>query len=112
MAQMDPEPALDNRLVDRVIAYLQTRNTDLFPFTTGFDEQREHAFVRDLRMGLSDLTESGAKRGTSASGFLVSDRLLREVIGNWADANGGWPSGSNPADATSPLSALRNVSGT
>lgn len=106
MAQFDPEPAFDQRLVDRVITFLQTRDRGLFPFTQRFDVEREHAFVRDLRVGLSDLTESGAKRGTSASGFVVSDRRLHEIVREWEEAGGEWPEGSNPSDIDSPLTAV------
>lgn len=105
MAQRDPEPAFDQRLVDRVIAYLQTRDSRLFPFAEAFDEERRRAFVRDLRVGLSDLTESGAKRGTSASGFLVSDRRLHEIVDEWARARGDWPAGSDPRDPFTALTA-------
>ena len=106
MAQTDPAPAIDQRLVDRVITYLQTRDVNLFPFASLFDEARERAFVNDLRVGLSDLTESGSKRGTSASGFLVSDRRLHEIVAEWAEARGGWPEGSDPRDAFTSLTAV------
>jgi len=106
VAQIDPEPAFDQRLVDRVIAYLQTRDARLFPFAQGFDNERQRAFVRDLQVGLSDLTESGAKRGTSASGFLVSDKRLEEIVREWAEAAGGWPEGTDPTDADTSLSAV------
>jgi len=105
VAQTDPAPAFDQPLVERVIAYLQTRDARLFPFAAGFDEARAKAFVNDLRVGLSDLTESGAKRGTSASGFLVSDRRLHEIVAEWAAARGEWPEGSNPTDADTSLEA-------
>ncbi len=105
MAQTDPAPAFDQPLVERVIAYLQTLDNRLFPFAAGFDEARQKAFINDLRVGLSDLTESGAKRGTSASGFLVSDRRLHEIIAEWAGAGGDWPEGSNPTDAVTSLEA-------
>ncbi len=103
MAQFDPEPAFDQRLVDRAITFLQTRDKRLFPFTQRFDIEREHAFVRDLRAGLSDLTDSGAKRGTSASGFIVSDRRLHEIVREWEEAGGDWPEGSDPADEETAL---------
>lgn len=105
MAQTDPAPAFDPALVDRVIAYLQTRDVRLFPFAAGFDGDRHKAFVEDLRIGLSDLTESGGKRGTSASGFMVSDRRLHEIVQEWAAAGGEWPEGSNPTDADTSLEA-------
>ncbi len=105
MVQIDPAPAFDQPLIERAITYLQTRDVRLFPFAAGFDEARQKAFVNDLRVGLSDLTESGAKRGTSASGFLVSDRRLHEIIAEWAEASGEWPEGSNPTDADTSLEA-------
>ena len=112
MAQKDPAPSYNQPLVERVIAYLQTRDVRLFPFTAGFDAEREKAFVRDLRVGLSDLTESGSKRGTSASGFLVSDRRLIEIVEEWALAGGAWPEGSDPRDAFTSLTAVsREVGG-
>lgn len=106
MAQTDPAHAFDQQLVERVIAYLQTRDATLFPFTARFDDERERAFARDLQVGLSDLTESGAKRGTSASGFLVSDKRLEEIVDEWAAAGGEWPPGADPSDAYSPLAAV------
>lgn len=109
MAQIDPAHAFDQRLMERVIAYLQTRDVTLFPFTSGFDEERERAFVRDLQVGLSDLTESGAKRGTSASGFLVSDKRLEEIVDEWTAAGGEWPEGANPSDAHTSLAAVTRV---
>ncbi|MBA2777065.1 MAG: hypothetical protein H0U31_10090 [Chloroflexia bacterium] len=111
MAQTDPAHAFDQRLVERVIAWLQTRDTTLFPFTARFDSERERAFARDLQVGLSDLTESGAKRGTSASGFLVSDKRLEEIVDEWAAAGGEWPKGTNPSDANTSLAAVTRASG-
>jgi hypothetical protein len=98
VAQIDPQPLYDHRLVERVIAYLQTRDTSLFPFTARFDEARAKAFVNDLREGLAEITDSGSKRGTSASGFITSDELLREVVNDWAAAGGGWPLGADPSN--------------
>jgi hypothetical protein len=106
VAQLDPAPAFDQSLVERVVAWLQTRDRRLFPFTANFDDERERAFVRDLRTGLSDLTESGSKRGTSASGFLVSDRRLHEIVNEWAAAGGEWPEGSDPSDMFTSLGAV------
>jgi len=95
---VNPEPLYDHRLVERVVAYLQTRDPSLFPFTARFDEERQRAFVRDLRMGLSDITESGSKRGTSAAGFITSDDRLKEIVEDWAAAGGGWPLGADPTN--------------
>lgn len=108
MAQINPRPAFDQALVERAIAYLHTRDPQLFPFAANFDDERERAFVRDLRVTLNDLTESGSKRGTSAAGFLVSDLRLKLVVEAWAAADGSWPPGSDPRDATSLLYALEN----
>jgi len=98
VAQLDPAPAFDQALFDRVVTYLQTRDVRLFPFTSVFDEARQRAFVMDLRLALSDMTETGSKRGTSAAGFLVSDRRLRRIVNMWESANGDWPTGFEPED--------------
>lgn len=90
------EPLINNRLVDHVTDYLQSLDSSYFPFTERFDDERREAFVRDLRIGLSDLTESGAKRGTSSVGYITSDKRLHAVIDDWAAAEGGWPKGHNP----------------
>ena len=103
MAQVDPAPAFSQRLVDRAITYLQTRHPDLFPFVARLSEEDQDAFARDLRVGLSDLTESGSKRGTSSAGFLVSDKRLKEVVAAWTEADGELPSGTNPTDADTVL---------
>jgi hypothetical protein len=108
--QKDPEPAYNARLVDRVVEYLQTRDITLFPFTGRFDAAREKAFVRDLREGLSDLVDSGSARKTSATGFILSDRRLREVVSTWANAGGDWPADSDPSALDSPLAALEDAS--
>lgn len=94
--QISPEPLYHHGLAERAIAYLQTKDSSLFPFTAHFDDERQKAFINDLRIGLSDLTESGAKRGTSASGFITSDRRLLEIVQDWASAGGGWPLGADP----------------
>lgn len=96
--QIDPRPLYHHGIVERVITYLQTRDPELFPFAARFDEAREQAFVNDLRMGLSDIVESGAKRGTSASGYITSDKRLIEIVENWAAANGGWPLTQDPTN--------------
>jgi len=94
--QLKAEPAYDHRLAERVIVYLQTKDPALFPFTANFDEHQQKAFARDLREGLSDLQDSGSARKTSASGFIMHDRRLHEVVQEWAAAGGGWPLGSDP----------------
>ena len=96
--QIEPTPLYHHRLVERVIAYLQTKDASLFPFAARFDEERQKAFINDLRTGLSDLTESGSKRGTSAAGFITSDQRLRKIVDDWAEAGGGWPATQDPTN--------------
>lgn len=107
MAQIDPAPAFNMLMVDRVIEYLQTGNPRLFPFTAAFNAHQRRAFKRDLREGLSDLVDSGSARKTSATGKIMNDRRLREIIDEWARANGGWPIGADP---TTPVTALGSSS--
>jgi hypothetical protein len=106
VVQIDPEPLYNQKLAERVVDYLQTGDPALFPFTAHFDESQKRAFARDLRVGLSDITESGSKRGTSASGFITSDRRLHEIVAEWAAAHGAWPAGSDPRDGFTSLSAI------
>jgi hypothetical protein len=89
-----------------VIEYLQTRDSRLFPFTARFDEARRRAFVRDLRDGLADLTDSGSARKTSAVGFIMRDSRLHQIVHEWAAAGGGWPRGADPRNPTSALSSV------
>jgi hypothetical protein len=103
VAQIDPENRYSDWLVDRVVEYLQTRNPAIFPFTAAFDEHREMAFVRDLREGLGDVTDSGSARKTAATGFMTTDRELRRVVEEWAAAGGDWPEGSYPEEAVTGL---------
>ena len=91
MAQIDPYPPYYDDLVDRVVEYLQTRDSRLFPFTAVFDADQQAAFVRDLREGLSGITIGGSARKTSATGYVASDRALRRVLAEWSSADGGWP---------------------
>lgn len=107
MAQIDPAPAFNMLMVDRVVEYLQTNNPRLFPFAMHFNAQQRRAFKRDLREGLGDLVDSGSARKTSATGKIMNDRRLREVIDEWARANGGWPIGADP---TTPVTALGSSS--
>lgn len=104
--QIDPEPTYDHRLAERVIAYLQTRDSRLFPFTARFDADRERAFVRDLREGLAELTDSGSARKTSATGFTMRDERLHQIVSEWAAANGGWPLGADPRQASTALGPI------
>lgn len=96
MAQIDPYPPYYDDLVDRVVEYLQTRDSRLFPFTAVFDADQQAAFVRDLREGLSGITIGGSARKTSATGYVASDRALRRVLAEWSSADGGWPEGAFP----------------
>ena len=106
MAQIEPSPAYDHRLAELVVAYLQTGDERLFPFAARFDDARRRAFVRDLREGLSDLTDTGSARKTSAAGFMLSDRRLHEIVREWAAANGGWPRGADPRNPDTALGAI------
>jgi hypothetical protein len=103
VAQIDPENRYSDWLVDRAVEYLQTRDPAIFPFTAGFDEHREMAFVRDLRESLADVTDSGSARKTAATGFMTTDRELRRVVEEWAAAGGDWPEGSYPEEAVTGL---------
>lgn len=100
--QIEPNPLYHHGLVERVVAYLQTRDPELFPFAARFDDARQDAFIRDLRMGLSDIVESGSARKTSATGFITSDERLIEIVEDWAAANGGWPLGQDPTNPDGP----------
>lgn len=103
MAQIDPEPNYDHRLAERVVVYLQTKDARLFPFSAGFDDERRRAFVRDLREGLAEITDSGSARKTAATGFLMSDGRLHEIVREWAAARGEWPRGTDPQSRTTTL---------
>ena len=103
MAQFYPGQAYNHQLAARAVEFLQTRDPSLFPFASRFDDARRKAFMRQLQEALADLTDSGSARKTSASGFIVRDRRLREVVQNWALADGDWPPDSDPGD---PVTAL------
>lgn len=90
------EPPVNDRLITLVTNYLHTLDPQYFPFAAEFDDNRRRAFVRDLRIGLSDLQETGAKRGTSSTGYLASDKRLQAIVRDWAEAEGGWPKGQDP----------------
>ena len=96
MAQLDPGPNYDHRLVELVTLYLQTRDSRIFPFTEKFDDARQEAFMHDLRVALSELQDSGSARKTSAVGFIMSDSTLHGIVRVWALANGDWPVTSDP----------------
>lgn len=109
VAQIFPDQRYNDRLMDRVVAYLQTRDSRLFPFTAAFDDHRRAAFVRDLREGLSEITDSGSARKSAATGFTTSDQNLRRVIDEWAAAGGGWPEGSFPQDPVTAFGSSEPV---
>jgi len=103
--QIDPTPAYDHRLAERVITFLQTGDAGIFPFSARFDVDQRRAFIRDLREGLAELTDSGSARKTSATGFVMRDRRLHEIIAEWQAAGGGWPRGSDPRVPVTALGA-------
>ncbi len=107
MAQIDTYQAYHDRIADRVIVFLQTGDTSLFPFAAEFDEAKMAAFVHDLREALSSLTDSGSARKTSATGFVMSDDRINNVISEWARAGGGWPDGTNPSNPDTALGSVR-----
>jgi hypothetical protein len=96
VAQIDPEPLYDHRLLEWVTYYLQTQDATVFPFARNFDDERKRAFIHDLRVGLADLQDSGSARKTSATGFIMGDTLLKEVVTEWARADGDWPASADP----------------
>lgn len=103
MAQIEPERPYNDWLMERVVVYLQTRDARLFPFTETFNEQQRAAFVRDLREGLSEITDSGSARKTSATGFIANDQILKRIVEEWERASGNWPEGSFPQGAVTSL---------
>ena len=46
--QIDPRPLYHHGLVQRAIAYLQTRDPELFPFAARFDEARKRRAGSEL----------------------------------------------------------------
>ena len=107
MAQINVDPTYDHTLAERVIEYLQTRDAQLFPFTARFDAARRRAFIRDLREGLAELTDSGSARKTAATGYVMKDSRLHQIVREWAAAGGDWPRGADPRN---PVTALGSVS--
>jgi hypothetical protein len=103
VAQIEPRAPYNDWLMDRVVAYLQTRDWRLFPFTANFDVHQQAAFVRDLREGLGAVSPRGSARKTSATGFIASDQILRRIIDEWQAAAGQWPEGSFPSDPETSL---------
>lgn len=109
VAQIEPKRPYNDLLMDRVVAYLQTRDARLFPFTASFDERQQRAFMRDLREGLGEINDSGSARKTSATGFIASDQNLRRIIEEWQAARGGWPEGSFPQDPVTSLGSSTRI---
>jgi hypothetical protein len=83
VAQLFSPPDYDHALVERVVRFLETKDTSLFPFTATFNWDEKMAFMRDLRRALGSLTDSGSARKTAAVGFIMSDDELEEVIEHW-----------------------------
>lgn len=106
MAQFNVDPSYDHNLAERVVEYLQTRDARLFPFAARFDAERRRAFVRDLREGLAELTDSGSARKTSSTGFMMRDTRLHQIVREWAAAGGGWPRGADPRNPVTALGAV------
>jgi hypothetical protein len=107
VAQFNVDPTYDHNLAERVIEFLQTRDSRLFPFSARFDAPRRRAFIRDLREGLAELTDSGSARKTSSTGFMMKDTRLHQIVREWAAAGGDWPRGADPRN---PVTALGSVS--
>ena len=107
VAQIDPEPNYDHRLAERVVVYLQTKDPRIFAFSAGFTPEQRRAFMRDLREGLADLTDSGSARKTSATGFVMNDSRLHDIVREWAAARGSWPAGADPR---TPVTSLGSIS--
>jgi len=109
VVQVYPGESYDHDLAGRIIEFLQTRDAALFPFTARFDDARMMSFIQDLREALSDLTDSGSARKTASTGFMMRDRRLHEVVGEWASADGDWPPGADPRN---PVTSLGWAGGT
>lgn len=109
MAQITPPRSYHQELTQRVINFLQTGDPRLFPIVTQMDEARLAAFKRDLREGLGEVLDSGSARKTSATGRIVSDRRLIQIIEEWRAAGGGWPAGADPDAIDTALAALEDV---
>jgi hypothetical protein len=107
VAQIDPRPNYDHRLAERVVAYLQTRDSRIFPFSARFDDARRRAFVHDLREGLAEITDSGSARKSAASGFVMSDARLHQIVREWEAASGDWPRGADPRARVTTLGSTK-----
>ncbi|MBX3071869.1 MAG: hypothetical protein KF883_15295 [Thermomicrobiales bacterium] len=107
MAQIDPVPNYDHQLAQWATLYLQTKDPALFPFTREFDQARKDAFIYSLRVGLADLQDSGSARKTSATGFIMTDTLLHQIVHEWASAHGNWPPSADPSNPDGLIGWLR-----
>ncbi|MGD9713279.1 MAG: hypothetical protein AB7V46_14595 [Thermomicrobiales bacterium] len=107
MAQIDPIPNYDHRLAQWATLYLQTKDPALFPFARDFDDARQRAFIYSLRVGLAELQDSGSARKTSATGFIMNDSLLHQIVQEWASANGDWPPSADPHNPDGLIGWLR-----
>ena len=107
MAQIDPEPNYDHRLAQWATLYLQTKDSSLFPFTRDFDAQQQQAFMYSLRVGLAELQDSGSARKSSATGFIMSDSLLFQIVQEWSHAHGNWPASADPSNPDGLIGWLR-----
>lgn len=103
MAQISPKRPINDMLIERVVEYLHTRDSTLFPFMSVMNDRQKTAFARDLREALGEVNDSGSARKTSATGFMASDERLRRVIAEWQQSDGTWPEGSFPED---PITSL------
>jgi hypothetical protein len=111
VAQIDPAPRYDHRLAQWATYYLQTQDPKYFPFAKHFDEERKRAFMHGLRVGLADLQDSGSARKTSATGFVMDDSLLHEIVQEWAAAGGGWPESAEAENPDGLVSFIRDRRG-
>jgi hypothetical protein len=100
---MYPGQTYSHDLAKQAVEFLQTRDPRIFPFVARFDDERMRAFLTDLREALSDLTDSGSARKTSATGFMMRDQRLRDVVTEWAVADGDWPPGADPRNPVTSL---------
>lgn len=88
MAQLYAPSDYDHAMVERVVRYLETKDSALFPFSMNFTWEERMAFMADLRRALGSLTDSGSARKTAAVGFIMSDDELEEVIATWRQRGG------------------------
>ena len=103
VVQIYPGHAYSHDLARQAVEFLQTRDPRIFPFAQRFDDARMKAFLTDLREALASLTDSGSARKTSATGFMMRDQQLRDVVTEWAVADGDWPAGADPRNPVTSL---------